>query len=395
MRLPRFKRLFQLLPGAVQQHPDRFRSSGGSFPISLLNWVSPPFGPARPRATASSSSAVAAEVMRARERDSSSCMDSSNMGVESHYCSSHGLWNISDSAVPNRFTIEVRHGLTFDVYRGPGAAARQPGNGSFAPPRAQSLAVDRCRHSVDCWPHGLAAPIPGSCKAAAGAPTVKDCESRSRRFAADAAGYRLGGGAQFHNVFAPIVQAPDADNRGLVLIQLATNGGRVKEGDVIAQIDGQAVKDHLDDVESQVAQVELDMRSLRARQDSRREAMEQEVRVAKAVLEKAQQDMKAVAVKTEIQREQLRLALEEAQLSYQQTQSELALAERTSGGGVAHRRAGQGSPGAAPRPPPGRSRPFQHSGAAQWPGDPALASIGTANRRRCGWEMKSFRAWCS
>src|SRR5438270_7348386 len=129
----------------------------------------------------------------------------------------------------------------------------------------------------------------------------------------------------FSNVFAPIVQAPDAGNRGLVLIPLATNGGMVKEGDLVAKIDGQSVQDHLDDVESMVVQVELDMRSLRARQDSRREAMEQEVRVAKAGFEKAQQDIKAVAVKTEIQREQLKLALEEAQLTYEQTKSELAL----------------------------------------------------------------------
>ena len=120
----------------------------------------------------------------------------------------------------------------------------------------------------------------------------------------------------FRNVFAPIVQAPDAGNRGLVLIHLATNGGMVKEGDLVAKIDGQSVQDHLDDVESQVMQTELDMRSLRARQDSRREAMEQDVRVAKALLEKAQQDIKRAAVKTEIQREQLKLALEEAQLSY-------------------------------------------------------------------------------
>src|SRR3954469_881124 len=75
----------------------------------------------------------------------------------------------------------------------------------------------------------------------------------------------------FSNVFAPIVQAPDGDHRGLVLIHLATNGGMVKEGDLVAKIDGQSVQDHLDDVESMVLQVELDMRSLRARQDSRRE----------------------------------------------------------------------------------------------------------------------------
>jgi HlyD family secretion protein len=129
----------------------------------------------------------------------------------------------------------------------------------------------------------------------------------------------------FSNVFAPIVQAPDAGNRGLVLIHLATNGGMVKEGDLVATIDGQTVQDHLEDVESQVTQTELDMRSLRARQDSRREAMEQDVRVAKATLEKAQQDIKAAVVKTEIQRELLKLALEEAELSYRQIQSELAL----------------------------------------------------------------------
>jgi HlyD family secretion protein len=129
----------------------------------------------------------------------------------------------------------------------------------------------------------------------------------------------------FSNVFAPLVQAPDAANRGLVLMHLATNGGMVKEGDIVAKIDGQSVEDHLEDVESQVLQIELDMRSLRARQDARREAMEQGVRVAKARLERTQEDTKAAAVKTEIQREQLRLSLEEAQLAYQQVQSELSL----------------------------------------------------------------------
>ncbi len=128
----------------------------------------------------------------------------------------------------------------------------------------------------------------------------------------------------FSNIFAPIVQAPDF-GRGLVLINLAANGGMVKEGDLVAEIDGQSVQDHLDDIESQVSQMELDMRSLRARQQSRREAMEQQVRVAKAVWEKAQQDVKAAAVKSEIQREQLKLALEETQLSYEQIQKELAM----------------------------------------------------------------------
>jgi multidrug efflux pump subunit AcrA (membrane-fusion protein) len=128
----------------------------------------------------------------------------------------------------------------------------------------------------------------------------------------------------FSNIFVPLAQAPET-GRGLTLISLPDNGSMVKEGQVVAEIDGQNVKDHLDDVEAQVIQVDLDMKRLRAVQQSRREAMEQEVRAAKATWERAQQDMKALAVKSDIQKEQLRLALEEAELNYKQIQSELAM----------------------------------------------------------------------
>src|SRR5260370_40567871 len=47
----------------------------------------------------------------------------------------------------------------------------------------------------------------------------------------------------FANIAAPVMRAPDA-GRGLVLISLAKSGGMVKKGDVIAQIDAQAIKDH-------------------------------------------------------------------------------------------------------------------------------------------------------
>jgi RND family efflux transporter MFP subunit len=106
---------------------------------------------------------------------------------------------------------------------------------------------------------------------------------------------------------------------------LPLDGSMVKEGDVVAEIDGQNVKDHLDDVEAQVNQSELDLRRVRADQRARREQMEQTVREAKAQLEKAQQDMKALAVKTDIQREQMKLALEEAELNYKVMQSQLTL----------------------------------------------------------------------
>jgi multidrug efflux pump subunit AcrA (membrane-fusion protein) len=125
----------------------------------------------------------------------------------------------------------------------------------------------------------------------------------------------------FSNIVVPLAQAPET--RELVLISLASNGAPIKEGGLIAQIETQAVRDHLDDVEAQVRQVELDMRRLRANQQSRREAMEQQIRVAKATWDKAAEDMKAAAVRSEIQREQMRLLLEEAEVNYKQMQSEL------------------------------------------------------------------------
>ena len=127
----------------------------------------------------------------------------------------------------------------------------------------------------------------------------------------------------FSNIVVPLAQAPET--RDLVLISLATNGAAIKEGEVIAQLETQAVKDHLDDVEAMVRQTELDLKRLRAYQQSRREAMEQDIRAAKANWDKVQQDMKSAAVKSEIDREKLKLLLEEAELNYSQTKSELAM----------------------------------------------------------------------
>jgi HlyD family secretion protein len=130
---------------------------------------------------------------------------------------------------------------------------------------------------------------------------------------------------RFSSVFAPIVQAPDSASHGLVLIKLATNGGFVKEGDVLAEIDGQSVKDHIDDVQAMVNQSALDLRRVRAQQQSRHEAMEQQVRAAKADWEKAQQDMRSLDVRSAIDKEKLRLALEESELKYRQLATQLPL----------------------------------------------------------------------
>ena len=56
---------------------------------------------------------------------------------------------------------------------------------------------------------------------------------------------------RFANVAAPVLQSPDT-GRGLTLTYLAESGTRVKKGQMIAQIDAQDIKDHLDDVEASI-----------------------------------------------------------------------------------------------------------------------------------------------
>ncbi len=151
----------------------------------------------------------------------------------------------------------------------------------------------------------------------------------------------------FSNIVVPLAQAPET--RELILISLATNGAPVKEGEMIAQLETQAIKDHLDDVESMVRQTDLDLRRLRAYQQARREAMEQDIRAAKAAWDKAKEDMKSATVKSEIDREKLRLVLEESELNYQQKTgeltmlddrqaAELAIADLNQQGQIRHRR---------------------------------------------------------
>lgn len=143
--------------------------------------------------------------------------------------------------------------------------------------------------------------------------------------------FRLSGSISarhYASIAGPVLRAPDA-GRGLVLIYLPSFGAMVKKGDVIARIDGQAMKDHLDDVEATVDQSAMDLRKLRSQQIATREALEQSVRVARATWDKAKQDMLTLAVRSAIQREQYKLAEEEAKANYEEVQGELALlAER-------------------------------------------------------------------
>jgi multidrug efflux pump subunit AcrA (membrane-fusion protein) len=131
---------------------------------------------------------------------------------------------------------------------------------------------------------------------------------------------------RFANIAAPVLRAPD-QGRGLTLTFLATSGTHVKEGDVIAELDTADVVDHIDDVQADVAQSALDIKRRKAVYIAQLESLRQRLRVCKATLEKAKQDARAMEVKPSYQQEYLRLAVNEAQLEFDEVTKQIPLTD--------------------------------------------------------------------
>ena len=134
--------------------------------------------------------------------------------------------------------------------------------------------------------------------------------------------------------FAPIV-APRMMGRGgeggtqMILLKLAPAGSRVKKGDVIAEFDRQFQLTHIDDHEAQVVQAEADISKRKAELAILRQASVQALRVAKAEMEKAQLDLKTAEVRSAIDAEKLKLAVEETTARYKQQAAEVPLMEQS------------------------------------------------------------------
>jgi multidrug resistance efflux pump len=131
---------------------------------------------------------------------------------------------------------------------------------------------------------------------------------------------------RFVNIAAPVLHAPD-QGRGLTLTFLAASGTRVKEGDVVAELDTADVMEHVDDVKADVAQSALDIKRRKAQYIAQLESLGQRLRVCKANLEKARQDLRAFDVKPAQQQEYLVLAVKEAQLEYDEVSKQIPLTD--------------------------------------------------------------------
>jgi multidrug efflux pump subunit AcrA (membrane-fusion protein) len=133
---------------------------------------------------------------------------------------------------------------------------------------------------------------------------------------------------RFSTITAPILQAPDT-GRSMTLTFIAESGSHVNEGDLLAEIDSQDMKDHLDDVEAMLVQAQLEIDKRKSIHLAQTEYLRQRLRVTKAEWEKTKQDMRALEVKNALTQESIKLSVEEAQAAFEQISQEIPLtAER-------------------------------------------------------------------
>jgi multidrug resistance efflux pump len=105
---------------------------------------------------------------------------------------------------------------------------------------------------------------------------------------------------------------------GSILQELIKPGTHVKKGDKVAEFDRQYMLQRLDDYKSGVAQQELNYSRMEADLLVSRKSHDQSILVAKSDVEKAKLDLKTVPVRSDIDAERFRLALEESEARYKQ-----------------------------------------------------------------------------
>jgi multidrug resistance efflux pump len=129
---------------------------------------------------------------------------------------------------------------------------------------------------------------------------------------------------QFANINAPKLRGgPEGGGQAMILMKLAKAGSAVKKGQLIADIDSQSVKDHVDDVADMVRQAKSDIVKRQAEQAVEWETVQKNLRQSKADYEKAQLDARTAGILTDIERELLQLTVEETGARYKQLQKDL------------------------------------------------------------------------
>lgn len=132
----------------------------------------------------------------------------------------------------------------------------------------------------------------------------------------------------FVNVLAPRLTMPES-NRPMVLLRMKPNGTMVKQGDMVVEIDPQALLDHLDDTRDGYHNTQNLTAKKKVELDLAMTGLQQRLRVSKATLDKARLDLRTLEVRSAITAQTMRLAADEAEAAYKQLQTELPLLEQS------------------------------------------------------------------
>jgi multidrug efflux pump subunit AcrA (membrane-fusion protein) len=108
-------------------------------------------------------------------------------------------------------------------------------------------------------------------------------------------------------------------------MSLPNAGGRVKKGDPVAEFDRVSMLNRIEDYKDSVIQTEASIRNKQATLAVADEAHKQQVRAAKADMEKAKLDLQTLEVVSDIDAEKLKLAAEETEARYKQLLKEVPL----------------------------------------------------------------------
>jgi multidrug resistance efflux pump len=135
------------------------------------------------------------------------------------------------------------------------------------------------------------------------------------------------GAKSFAPIVSPQLRGRDSGASQMILVKLVAPGSRVKKGDVIAEFDRQWQLQRIDDQEAGVVQAEAAISKRKAELAIARESALQNLRMARAEMEKARLDLRTAEVRSAIDAEKLRLILEEATARYQQLQADVPLME--------------------------------------------------------------------
>ena len=118
---------------------------------------------------------------------------------------------------------------------------------------------------------------------------------------------------------------PGGADFNLILLHLSKAGTQVKKDDVVAEFDPTNQVARLDDYKDTVIQTQLTVRKMMANLAASKEALDQSVRSAKAAWDQAVLDLQTAPVRSEIQKEQFKLNVEQTEAQYKELQTEVPL----------------------------------------------------------------------